>query len=69
VNDWLYVGVRVTVLVYYDPGRLLHTGSQDTDLSYHVLNAHFPFLLHRVTTIRNVTDRQTDRRTDVMLVA
>jgi len=26
---------------YYDPGRLLHAGSQDTDLSCHLPNSSF----------------------------
>ena len=48
---------------YYDPGRLRHAGSQDTDLSCHVTIYTFCCTVWSQST--NVTDRRTeDRQTE-----
>jgi len=58
--------MRATFTGYNDAGRLWHTGSQNTGLFCHVPLSTF-LLLCMITIHRRY--RQTDGRTDVMLVA
>ena len=65
ILNW-YSSVEFGITGYIDPGWLRLAGSQDTDLSCHLSISTFC-----CTTLcdRNPPTLQTDRRTDVMLVA
>jgi len=61
ILDWSY-SVEFGITGHYDPGRFTLAGSQDADLSCHLPISAFCCTMWSQST--NVTDTQTNRRTD-----
>ena len=65
ITSCKHSSVEYGITRYFDPDRLRHDCSQDTDLSYHVPNSTFFAICDRsLPKIDRQTDREMDGRTD-----